>query len=319
MTKDQHKKPKHNSQNSAHRKVFDVTRPGKAPASPNSRSVIGSSKPPVADDQFVPSAPPLRASDPYVKHDLMDPKHKKDLQPLSSAVDFSSATTAAAAAADTAPLSAPAMPAKSEAEADEASSTPLVSAAVIEPAPNKEVETEVQTASPGLQSIPSEPEPTEAEAAAPAETQPIVPIVAEQGSAAIPSSEAAIQSPESTEEETPAHLALEQTVETSSDVPIWEHPDTSQQVAGSDRGAHAASGKARSIEDLLAETGAPVLEPEQSPSLIVSHHNTHHVRWWQVLLIILLIIVLAAAVLNLLLDAEIVHTGSGLPHTDLFK
>ena len=106
MPKEEHKHSKHH----APKKVFDVTRPGKSTASPNSRSVIVGHKPPVADDQFVPgaasTAPTLRASDPFEKHDLMDSKKKKLVLPVS----FSSPEEIA---------SAPALPGSKDVDGDE--------------------------------------------------------------------------------------------------------------------------------------------------------------------------------------------------------
>jgi hypothetical protein len=63
------------------KKVFDVVRPGKSPASPNSRSVISSHKPQVPDDQFVPSANTRLASDPSKKRPLMDSDKKLEIAP----------------------------------------------------------------------------------------------------------------------------------------------------------------------------------------------------------------------------------------------
>lgn len=69
------------------KKVFDVVRPGKAPASPNSRSVIVGHKPQVADDQFVPGPNTRLASDPSEKRPLMDPDKKVGVTPLSDKVE----------------------------------------------------------------------------------------------------------------------------------------------------------------------------------------------------------------------------------------
>jgi hypothetical protein len=79
-TSDQPSKPKapHSP-----KKVFDVMRPGKTPASATSRPVIAGHKPPVADDQFVPSPHASLASDPSEKRPLMDPDKKVGLNPMS--------------------------------------------------------------------------------------------------------------------------------------------------------------------------------------------------------------------------------------------
>lgn len=62
------------------KKVFDVRRPGKAPASPTSRPVITGHKPPVADDQFVPT--PTKSADDADERALMDANQKITLTPV---------------------------------------------------------------------------------------------------------------------------------------------------------------------------------------------------------------------------------------------
>lgn len=79
---------------SHHKKVFDVVPPGKAAAVPNSRSVIPGVKKPVADDQFVPGAPRLLASDPNEKRPLMTRKKSTKVNPLASADTKESASPA---------------------------------------------------------------------------------------------------------------------------------------------------------------------------------------------------------------------------------
>src|SRR6266511_4167737 len=108
MNKDEQPKPKHHQAHKAQKKVFDVTRPGHAPASPNSRSVVVTGTP-VADDQFVPTAPTLRAADPNAKHELLNAKNRKELQPLSApTVTDSTAAEAAVRPAEATPeLNAP--------------------------------------------------------------------------------------------------------------------------------------------------------------------------------------------------------------------
>jgi hypothetical protein len=292
MAKEEHKK---HTAYAAHKKVMDVTRPGKAPASPTSRPVISTSNPPVADDQFVPSAPPLRASDPSVKHDLMDSKKRKELQPLDSA---------AAGAEETVPtlVGAPVLPDQQTPDVSVASDAPEVASTSIPAA----------AAEPVTEAAASEPKN---------ETATATPAANEQ-----PKDQPTVQGMQP-DVDSAAHLALEQTVEatktdnpTSNDnLPIWEHPDTSEQVEPS---SAAYSGTAdaktsKSIEDLLAETGAPTLEPDQSPSMIVSHHHRNHHKWWEPILIFLLIVIVAAIVVDVLLDMEIIRISISIPHTDL--
>lgn len=324
MAKEEHKKPAHHKTHTAHKKVMDVTRPGKAPASPTSRPVIASPKPPVADDQFVPSAPPLRASDPYAKHDLMDSKNRKGLQPLGSAGQDDRAEVSDNSS-NSAVASAPALP-TSPAAQEKAAEIPSDLASTQQPAVSL---TQTPTAPLTPEAEPKTGAAVSADTSAvtatdgPAEALSSAPTVPVETTAPSTLAETPAEVPASAQEETPAHLALEQTVDTSekpaeNNVPIWEHPDTSEQVETTPRTTHT-SGNSKSIEDLLAETGAPVLEPEQSPSLIISHHKQHHrVKWWQPVLIFLLIVVVAAVVVDVLLDLEVIRTSLDLPHTDLF-
>jgi hypothetical protein len=62
------------------RKVFDVMRPGKAPASPTSRPVIVGHKPQTPDDQFVPRSNTRLAGDPSEERPLLGHK-QPELQP----------------------------------------------------------------------------------------------------------------------------------------------------------------------------------------------------------------------------------------------
>lgn len=64
------------------KKVFDVVRPGKSPASATSRPVISSHKPQVPDDQFVPSANTRLAGNPSEKRPLLDGGKKLAITPL---------------------------------------------------------------------------------------------------------------------------------------------------------------------------------------------------------------------------------------------
>lgn len=298
MHKEGTSKPKKAAHHVGHKKVFDVTRPGKSIAPSNSRSVITSHKPPVPDDQFVPGAPKLRASDPNEKHELLNSRHKKDLSPLTPGVDPTSSAEVNSPSQAT-PEVAPATAgdaADTYADAalkPEATSAPLVpndkKADKPDPLPEREQAT---TSTP--------------EVAAPAAPVKVSPPEPAQG---VP-------------EETPAHLIMEQTVQ-AEDLPIWENPATSQQnsqlsprTSSASAGLPGTTGHAKTIEDLLAETGAPTLEPDKPPALVVSHHHKH-VPAWERILIFLFVLLLAAITLNFLLDAEIIRTSFDLPYTDL--
>lgn len=80
MTREESKHPK-NKTSKAPKKVFDVVRPGKSPAPPNSRSVIVGHKAQVQDDQFVPEHTSRWAGDPSQKRALMDSRKKIELNP----------------------------------------------------------------------------------------------------------------------------------------------------------------------------------------------------------------------------------------------
>jgi hypothetical protein len=290
--KDEHKskKTKHATRTKHQPKVFDISRPGKAPASPTSRPWVAPTEA-VADDQFVPGAPSLRASDPNAKHDLMDSKKKKDLQPLTGTSESPEDTGAAAQAS--APLLNNA-PEIGEAEVSQSASA----------APSAPVVSEA-----------AEAQPT---SAALSDTAPEVSTPTDQIPSAV-APEADTHTPVVEHEETPAHLALEQTVSNQDNLPIWEHPDTSEQVETS-RPAPSSSGAGKkSIEDLLAETGAPTLEPEKEPSMIISHHPRKKSKWWHSVLIFLAIIAIAAIVFDVLIDMAIIRTTLSVPHTNFFN
>lgn len=71
----------------AHKKVFDIVPPGKAPASPNSRNVIVGHKAKVKEDMFVPGKdkePSRLAGDPNEKRPLMAGTDRKVLAPASN-------------------------------------------------------------------------------------------------------------------------------------------------------------------------------------------------------------------------------------------
>lgn len=315
MTKDEAKKSK--SKAHSHKKVFDVTRPGKAPASPTSRPVITGHKPPVQDDQFVPGTAPLRASDPSEKHDLLDAKQKKDVQPTSSVgAAVSDKPTASVAAAEPAePTSAPPLP-QTGAKAVAAEPTPTVVAPTPEPklapqetqqpqiasAPELAKEASVDNRRPVAELL------KEAEAAEKAEaSKPVPPVVPGK-----------VSGPwEPVEEDSPGHIALSHTVEQEESNPS-QPPAAASSAAQTSATAPPHSGK--TIDDLLAETGAPKLEPESSPGLIISHHKPHRKRHgWAIFVWFLIILLLAAIAFNILLDMEVVSLSTDIPHTDFFK
>lgn len=270
--KHQAKKPaKKHSVIKHHKKVFDVVPPGKAPAAPNSRSVVPSNKPPVADDQFVPGAPRLRVDNPSEKRTLLEHRKKGVSIAVDSAPQASGSTppieaTPPVAQADTAPA-APSVP-----ELPTVPEVPKVQGEVTGPLPA----------------------PSEQEAEPVAADQRDVPLA---------------PSDQSEEEAKAGQLAVEQVVETS-DIGVSE-------PASSPAAPVAVHRNAKSIDELLAESGAPTLAPtEPAPGLIISHHKPKS-SWAPPVLIFLAVLIVAGLILNFLLDAEIIRTQLELPHTDL--
>src|SRR5688500_4922517 len=101
MNNEKNEKPKDNNPKPTTfkpgKKVFDVVRPGKSPAAPNSRSVIVGHKPQIADDQFVPSPNTRLAGNPSEKRPLMDPDKKVGVAPMSGDKEPSAPTPVSAA------------------------------------------------------------------------------------------------------------------------------------------------------------------------------------------------------------------------------
>ena len=289
MKKETHKTKQHTAKHhKSHKKVFDVVPPGKAPASATSRPVIVGHKPPVADDQFVPGAPPLRAADPSEEHELLDSKEKKHLEP----------TSPSAGSAD--------KPAKHEYSA---AIPPLTQAKNDKPTP-----TTPATASAPIVSEPTTPMSSEAPLSA--ETS-----VKDKNTPPPTHNRQGRTEEEELQEERPfGHLAVEQLVETDGlDTPEAPTPVNPTSVADGPPQATGANPniQPKTIDDLLAETGAPSLEPTTAPTSIIISHHASRASIWEPVLIFLVIIVLAAAVLNFLLDADIIKTTWSLPHTDV--
>ena len=66
-------------------------------------------------------------------------------------------------------------------------------------------------------------------------------------------------------------------------------------------------------DHLLSETGAPMLD-----HAIVSHHKRPK-RIWQILAILLIILLFAAFIANFLLDAGVIDSNLGIPHTNFIS
>ncbi len=312
-----HSKKPARSGSSGQKKVFDVVRPGKAPALATSRPVLASQKPPVADDQFVAvkTAPVLRASDLRVKHELMDGKKKKSVSPLDTTAGAVNETPPKPAAENTEPAAITA-------------TAPVLSRL-------KGMETSRGDTAASTPQSPVETGPVTAPAAVPMSNTAAPSTTA---SSFLDDDPNAVPIWEMEDEPTPAHLAMEQTVDADDGIeshhlhgaaPQSQQPTVAGKIdapgpsntvsVSSDTPASPAP-TAKTIDQLLAETGAPHLgndlDDEGRPGLIVSHHKTSP-RGAKILILFVALVVLAAITINLLLDAGYIDTSFDLPHTNI--
>jgi hypothetical protein len=174
------------------KKVFDVVRPGRSPASATSRPVISSHKPNVPDDQFVPSANTRLASNPSEKHPLLDGGKKLAIQPISG---------------DGQP----------EAAATPAVSAPAPAEATAPPAEDKETEPAESPEPPELLPAHFEDEPPTAESPAP-------PLADQPTPEEKPKAEELPPAPAPAEKPTPEQLAVGQVVKTDDELPPFDAP-----------------------------------------------------------------------------------------------
>lgn len=307
MTKHDDQKPKQKGHRPAHhhKKVFDVVPPGKAPASPNSRSVIVGHKPQVHDDQFVLSE--HWASDPKEKKPLMDghkkvklmpsgedrgPQHQaEEASPKDEAVKDSAAklvvnTVPAKEPPESTPVASEATPEKSESKPVEA--PPEHGNEKIDPKDpslialeHLMVEQVVEEPGPGSETVPV------SEGKNPADASPRVAVGTEVKPADAAQSDTQLNPP-------------------SAAADFWDSPKN-QDSPAPQTAPHGAS------DDLLAQTDAPILEPQKA---VVSQHHPH-ASVWEMILTFLLVLLVGIVALNFLLDANIINTELQVPHTDL--
>lgn len=278
-------KPGNAAQPLGQKKVFDVMRPGKSPASPTSRPVIVGHKPQVKDDQFVPSADSRYANEnPLDDHILMEHSDQVDIDPSDQA----------------APTEQTAKPMPPAAEQESATPPPMPTAEEPEPAedmPKPEVDKDTSnTEPPTSQPIPEEPVTSAENPQLVTSSKPEPPFPQESTkSEQYPNAENA--APEATAATLPAPENSATESPSESPAPFGAEPE--QKVFGPD--------------DIIGATGAPMID-----HAFVSHHRTK-TKWWEVLLIFLLIVVLAVVALNFLIDAEVIHVNFDVPHTNLIK
>lgn len=296
MTKHDDYKPKQKGHNLHHqKKVFDVVRPGKVLASPNSRSVIVGHKPQVHDDQFVPSE--HWASDPTEKKPLMDGRKKITLTP------------------------------GGKIETDQVETNQYEKK---KPSSEDDEKTPSSGLAPISEKAPDAPAPIATEARS--ESKPVTPN-AGNGKKIDPKDpslvalehlivEQVIEEPAAPPEAAPVTDKVN-----SNDPAVADDRELTTAIGQSDGLSEAGDDfwdKNESIssahaklqttpDDLLAQTDAPTLEPQKA---VVSQHHPH-ASWWEVVCVFFLVLFVAAVALNFLLDAEVIKTDLHLPHTEL--
>jgi hypothetical protein len=284
-------------------RVFDVSRPGKAPASPTSKPVIVGHKPEAQQAQTSVSG--IGAASPLLtkrKISIM-PGDDSQAKPEAAAPamvvpeDFPAGApppkeeeALAVTASEPTAASPPALPGQAEAEQGQPSDKPKL---VIQPSEGADAAAET---APETETTPAEPaaEPP-AEPESEPETQP-EPAAQEEELAATQASEPPKPAEtESVEPVTPGPLS------TTSSVPETEN-----------RAEEVIPGQAE-------ELPPPKIDPlfDDSGHIVVSqhHHRRHSLK---VVVLLLVILLLAVAAVDLLLDLGLL-TAPGLPRTDFFS
>jgi hypothetical protein len=272
------------------KKVFDVMRPGKALASPTSRPVITGHKK-IKEDMFVSGKDSGRADSNPLDDDRQLMSHKDD--------KFAGVAASPQKEADE-PLG----------KAEQSSGAPTIETAV--PPVSQETPAEEKPKLPA--NFPDEQDedvPTGApEMSKPADS----PEEGHNEDIALVPDEA--QAPDDTTKSEQTDAALEDLkTQFAEDKPTDDTPDkvmTKEPMSPAPQ-PEADEPKAMSHDDVLAATGAPVLE-----HAVVSHHKTK-AKWWEWALIFVLVVVVALVALNFLLDAEVITVDVDVPHTNLIK
>jgi hypothetical protein len=286
MNKDNSQKSK-STKPHANKKVFDVMRPGKAPASPTSRPVITGHTSKVKEDMFVASgAPKLAAEDTFGREDAVIATGSRTAE--RALVDQDKL------AEDTAKIQ--------EATSDEYKPTaPSVPEGIVEKVSAVDTPEEDSSAS-----RPSNKHVAEsADEQDDASLESILNQFREQGIPAEPAEDAEAQY-----SEPEPQLAKEN----SQQGPAVEGNKPEQHQHNDNSGLpEKTPPKPFTPDEVVAATGAPVLD-----HAFVSHHKSH-TKWWEWVLIFLLIILLGLVALNFLLDAEVISLNRDVPHTNLIK
>jgi hypothetical protein len=266
-------------------KVFDVRRPGRAPASSTSRPVIVGHKPEVQD-----SVAGVSGIGDAPRQQLLSPKKKVGVRPITIAEAAPTQEQAAAPVQE---------PTPSPVSASIPSSVPPLAAEaesllvrISKPAP-VEPTVPIEASKPAEQTVVTQPQVKPVQATAPVTSveQTVASTPPEKAMATAP-----VQAPDAPKPAAPEPTSSQDMAEPASEP--WlaltdATPDTSSQVT------------------------TTVAEPEyEIQPIVVSHHRSpNHV--WKVVLLLLVIVLLAAAALDILLDAQIIAVP-GLPHTSFF-
>lgn len=303
--KPQTPKPKTKQQTLTQKKVFDVMRPGKAPASPNSRNVIVGHKKPVKEDMFVAGAEShgSRASNPDEDRALMKKTGKVSLAPVSADME----------------ASAPPVRRKEASAAIAALGGKATEAQVTATSAPELNEASLEIASQEVAAPPSSAQPDDTMATAPLLDKKMASAALGQG-ATEPSSNNF--GPKTESQPQPSTFEPQLSPEAadsdgqSSVAPLGDSPSSSGPSATSEAHQDGYDTIPQSIHhDIVAQTSAPMLELDRA---VVSHHK-HRTRWWTWVMLFFAIIILGLVVLNFLLDAELLTTEMQVPHTDLIN
>lgn len=267
-------------------RVFDVSRPGKSPATPTSKPVIVGHKPEAQQAQTSVSG--IGEAKPIIARRKIQIMPSGDLQ-----VADEDKPSGAASAPETPQEVKPEETPQQEQEAIGAAAVDAAAGPPAVPGEEHKLPTKHLTIEP-----PANTE-TKAEGSEPqAETPAEAPKPDEQPKA---ESEAVEPNVEKTEEEAPKTLADELPKDSSS-VPT----ETSVENTDKPEGEESAPAEPEvKIDPLFDESGR----------MVVSQHNHHRHHGAKVTLLLLLILLLAVAALDILLDLQILNL-EGIPHTD---
>ena len=294
----------HAAAHHATKKVFDIMRPGKTPASPTSRPVIMGHKQSAQKSQAsvsgIGEAVPVAAAE----KPTIETKKLIQSEELDHAAQVAAAASASLAAGLTDPEDTPA--GAPPVAIDE---TPAVAVAPAVDPPSSEPEAKSDTPQPVTQ----EPKPVASESA-PAPTS--VPEAPKEPPKDIPSIDPAATHG-ITHGKTIVPLSQQGQAPEPPAVPAPATPAPNfVPASGLSSPSPAPSAPLPSGDSKpVAPASAPQLHPNDIQDIVVSHHATS--VWWHAILLLVLVIVLGVIVVDILLDAEII-TISGVPYTDFF-